>query len=80
MVPNDKVECDSNNGVVSYKHKYRELKRRLKYLVYVSMSNSIYNFVSNIEHVTHTPQENECFEHDVREAQTKLLQLCREKR
>ena len=33
------VEMESENGeegAVSYKHKYRDLKRRLKYLVYVS--------------------------------------------
>lgn len=44
------------NGI-SFKHKYRELKRRLKYLVY----------------------ENECFENDVKELQSNLLLIDREK-
>ena len=67
-------------GAVSYKSKYRQLKSRLKYLIYVSLhTHRIGTEIGGI-HTPRFPQEHECFENDVQKAQAKLLQLSRDKR
>lgn len=35
MLSNDEVDLKADEGEESYKKKYRELKKKLKYLVYV---------------------------------------------
>ena len=84
---------NEEDDVVSYKQKYRQLKSRLKYLVYVSTGparvKSAEGLVATAAEIcaltglvspSTQPQEHECFENDIQKAQTKLLQLSRDKR
>ncbi len=71
---------------VDYKRKYTNLKRKLKFLVYVSICFSIY-LVFNLSFQTvvnplasFSVQEQECFQEELRRAQRKLLKVSRDKR
>ncbi len=70
---------------VDYKRKYTNLKRKLKFLVYVSICFSIY-LVFNVFQTVVSPlasfsvQEQECFQEELRRAQRKLLKVSRDKR
>ncbi len=71
---------------VDYKRKYTNLKRKLKFLVYVSICFSIY-LVFNVSFQTvvsplasFSVQEQECFQEELRRAQRKLLKVSRDKR
>jgi hypothetical protein len=62
-------------GVVNdAKEHYRLLKKRFKFLVYVS-----YGFVTPCK-TTFCAQENECYQEEIRNLQRKLLKLSRDKK
>ncbi|XP_055153646.1 INO80 complex subunit E isoform X5 [Symphalangus syndactylus] len=55
------------DGEVDYKKKYRNLKRKLKFLIYVSAAAG------------RLWREHECFQEELRKAQRKLLKVSRDK-
>lgn len=72
----------------NYKAQYRSLKRKLKFLIYVSKSVFVLFFYSNllnfylscnIRICLFTFQENECFQEALRSTQRKLLKVNRDK-
>lgn len=78
---------------VDYKRKYKNLKRKLKFLVYVSMIilsvNTqfwaiVFQYFYKCMYVSlcaFSPfQEQECFQEELRRAQRKLLKVSRDKR
>ncbi len=76
---------------VDYKRKYTNLKRKLKFLVYVSMCFSMYlvelmismnlSFQTVVNPLaSFSVQEQECFQEELRRAQRKLLKVSRDKR
>lgn len=70
-------DAEEGEGAVTYKTKYRQLKNRLKYLIYVSRYLMLQHYFYSM---SSTIQEHECFENDIQKAQMKLLQLSRDKR
>lgn len=74
---------------VDYKRKYKNLKRKLKFLVYVSTVTFKVWAVSlepsrfgilQIQILCLLSQEQECFQEELRRAQRKLLKVSRDKR
>lgn len=75
---------------VDYKRKYKNLKRKLKFLVYVSILFCLLMFSSSVRLIYTTQlltvcirsyvQEQECFQEELRRAQRKLLKVSRDKR
>lgn len=79
---------------IDYKRKYKNLKRKLKFLVYVSpiilkYAYRVFFFLLFFQVYAHPPvrfkiwallQEQECFQEELRRAQRKLLKISRDKR
>ena len=65
---------------LAFKNKYKELKNRLKYLVYVSRANSVYVCQMFDHFPANSWQEQECYELELRKAEQTLLELTKDKR
>lgn len=77
---------------IDYKRKYKNLKRKLKFLVYVSIVVikhtfkvvlgflCVYFLIVLISNLLSLFQEQECFQEELRRAQRKLLKISRDKR
>lgn len=68
---------DNNHGSESYKAKYRELKKKLKYLLYVSLF--ILTVSYELEPDLFLLQENEYFKESLKASQQQLLKVSRDR-
>ncbi|XP_055418189.1 INO80 complex subunit E isoform X6 [Bubalus kerabau] len=62
------------DGEVDYKKKYRNLKRKLKFLIYAQFTTAV-----GSASILPVVQEHECFQEELRKAQRKLLKVSRDK-
>ncbi|KAM7228273.1 hypothetical protein CapIbe_020727 [Capra ibex] len=62
------------DGEVDYKKKYRNLKRKLKFLIYPQFTTAV-----GSASILPVVQEHECFQEELRKAQRKLLKVSRDK-